>query len=33
MLAALSGTVKQMQAKATFRLALLNQLLEDKQND
>jgi uncharacterized protein involved in exopolysaccharide biosynthesis len=29
MLANMQVTIKQMQAKSTFRLALLNQLLED----
>jgi len=32
MLADMSKTIKQMQAKSSFRLALLNQLLEDKYN-
>lgn len=30
MLATMQATIKQMQAKSTFRLALLNQLLEDQ---
>ena len=30
---AMLNTLRQMQAKASFRLALLNQLLEDKKNE
>ena len=33
MLDGVMATIKQLKAKQTFRLALLNQLLEDKQND
>ena len=32
-LANMSSTIKQMQAKNTFRLALLNQLLEDEEKN
>lgn len=33
MMTAMLNTLRQMQAKASFRLALLNQLLEDKKNE
>jgi len=33
MLDGLSQTIKQLKAKQTFRLALLNQLLEDLENE
>lgn len=33
MLMSILNTIKQMQAKNTFRLALLNQLLENKSQD
>lgn len=33
MMLAMLNTLRQMQAKSSFRLALLNQLLEDKQNE
>jgi hypothetical protein len=33
MLAAMSSTIKQMQAKSSFRIALLNQLIDNHYNN